>query len=211
MPVAGHQPDAIARTERQAELCQRSTIAQQLAARANLEAQAAADRYERARQLHGDAEGPSHPSVPVELQRLEEQFKANEVDILRVMQARNSLLQSQRADLDALNEVMQAAVAVTAASGVPLETLASPGLPEPEAAKPVIGDARASAFSQAEAWVAGVWSVFAKTRSCRSYGCPFLVDQPTFPGVTKHQRGAEILAAQDRALVCQVGTRPTLP
>ena len=61
--------------------------------------------------------------VPVELQRLEEQFKANEVDILRVLQARTSLLQSQRADLDAMNELMQAAVAVTAASGMPLESL----------------------------------------------------------------------------------------
>ena len=35
--------------QRQAEFFQRATIAQQLAARANLEAQAAADRYERAR------------------------------------------------------------------------------------------------------------------------------------------------------------------
>lgn len=113
--------------QRQAEFCQRATVSQQLATRAHLEAEAAADRYERARQLRGDSADTSVDSIPIELQHLEEQFIASEVDILRVMQARNSLLQSQRADLDALNEVMQAAVAVTAASGVPLELLAIPG------------------------------------------------------------------------------------
>lgn len=106
--------------QRQAELFQRAVTAQQLATRANLEAQAAADRYERARKLREES---GQSSLPVELERLEEQFKANEVDILRVMQARTSLLQSQRADLDALNELMQAAVAVTVSSGTPLETL----------------------------------------------------------------------------------------
>lgn len=115
--------------QREAELCQRATVAQQLSLRASLEAQAAADRYERARQLLVDAGESPHISVPIELQNLEELFKANEVDILRVIQARNSLLQNQRAELDAMNEIMQSAVAITAATGTPIESLAKP--PEP--------------------------------------------------------------------------------
>ena len=111
--------------QREAEYCQRVAVSQQLAMRAHLEAEAAAQRYERALTLQAESVDGSLTSVPVELQRLEEQFKANEVDILRVIQARNSLLQSQRADLDALNELMQAAVAVTAASGLPLESLST--------------------------------------------------------------------------------------
>lgn len=115
--------------QRQAEMCQRVTVAQQLATRANLEAVAAGDRYERARTLLDPSNDIPRVSVPVELQRLEEQFKANEVDFLRVIQARNSWLQSQRADLDALNEVMQSAVAITASTGIPLESLAVKGTP----------------------------------------------------------------------------------
>ncbi len=122
--------------QRQAELCQRATVSQQLATRATLEAEAAADRYERARQLRSESTESPQTSVPIELQRLEEQFLANEVDILRVMQARTSLLQSQRADLDALNELMQAAVAVTVASGVPLESLTAPATTETPSENP---------------------------------------------------------------------------
>lgn len=110
--------------QRQAELFQRATLAQQLAIRATLEAQAAANRYERARQIRLESTDVNDSSVPVELQKLEEQFRENEVDILRVIQARSSLLQKQRADLDALNELMQAAATLTAASGASLESLA---------------------------------------------------------------------------------------
>ena len=118
--------------QREAELNQRAVTSQNLATRARLEAIAAANRYERARQLmleNGDA---PHAALPVELQRLEEQFKAGEVDILRVLQARNSLLQNQRADLDALNELLQAAVAVTASTGTPLESLTVSGVLQPD-------------------------------------------------------------------------------
>lgn len=109
--------------QREAEYCQRVTTSQQLAMRAQLEAEAAADRYERARQIRDEFGDEGQTSVPKALQDLEDQFKAKEVDIQRVIQARISLLQSQRADLDALNELMQSAVAVTAASGIPLEML----------------------------------------------------------------------------------------
>ena len=109
--------------QREAELSQRAVAWQQLMTRASLEAQAAADRYERARQMLIESRDRSGNELPVELRRLEEQFKAGEVDVLRVMQARNSLIQSQRADLDTLNEVLLSATAVTAAAGVPLESL----------------------------------------------------------------------------------------
>ncbi len=111
--------------QREAELTQRAMTAQQLSQRARLEAEAAADRYERARQLVQQPDDTSHADTAIELQRLEEEFRKGEVDILRVLQARNSLLQNRRADLDALNELLQAAVAVTASSGCPLESLTS--------------------------------------------------------------------------------------
>ena len=112
--------------QREAELSQRAVAWQQLVIRAGLEAQAAGDRYERARQMLVETRDRDGHELPVELRRLEEQFKAGEVDVLRVMQARNSLIQSQRADLDTLNEVLLSATAVTAAAGVPLESLATP-------------------------------------------------------------------------------------
>ena len=117
--------------QREAEQCQRMMTSQQLATRARLEGDAAARRYERARQLMVESGGSSHDELPIELQRLEEQFKAGEVDVLRVLQARNSLLQNQRADLDTLNELMLAAVAVTATTGSPLESLIVPSVVEP--------------------------------------------------------------------------------
>ena len=70
-----------------------------------------------------DAEyDPATPS-PDELQQLEKLFEANEVDVLRVMQARNSLIQSLRVSLDARNELSQAAVDLAVATGWPLESL----------------------------------------------------------------------------------------
>ena len=120
--------------QREAEFCQRMMTSQQLSTRAQLEAEAAANRYERARRIMTETSDTSYAEFPMELQRLEEQFKAGEVDILRVLQARNSLLQNRRAELDVLNELMQAAVAVTAATGSPLEAIAvsepqNPGAP----------------------------------------------------------------------------------
>ncbi len=110
--------------QREAELNQRAMTWQQLQLRAGLEAQAAADRYERARLLWAEPNERNAADLPIELQRLEEQFKAGEVDVLRVLQARTSLIQNRRANLDVLNELLLAATAVTAATGMPLESLA---------------------------------------------------------------------------------------
>jgi len=109
--------------QREAEYQQRAVFWSQLQTRASLEAQAATDRYERARRLMDDPQFGTE-DLPVELQRLEEQFRAGEVDVVRVIQARNSLIQNRRADLDSINEIFQAATALTAAAAVPIETLA---------------------------------------------------------------------------------------
>jgi len=107
---------------REAELQQRVMAWHQLERRAGLEAEAAVDRYNRAFRLLMSFEGESS-ALPVELQKLEEQFVAGEVDILRVFQARSSLIQNRRAMLDSLNEIAQAAASVTASTGLPLESL----------------------------------------------------------------------------------------
>ena len=86
-----------------------------------MEAEAALDRYERARRLV--TEDATSDELPDELRRLETQFQAGEVDLLRVFTARTSFLQLRRARLDSLNELAQAAATVTAATGLPPQTL----------------------------------------------------------------------------------------
>lgn len=109
--------------QRQAEYTQRSAVSQQLQVRAELEARAALDRYERAHRLAVNSASAVEESLPDELRRLEEQFKAGEVDILRVVTARTSMIQFRRAQLDSLNELAQAAAAFTLATGLPPDAL----------------------------------------------------------------------------------------
>ena len=111
--------------QRSEELHQQTIAWQQLQTRAELEARAAIDRYERARLLIASTAANNGTALPMELQRLEAQFKAGEVDVLRIFQARTSLIQSRRAYLDTLNELAQSAAAVTAATGVPPQSLAT--------------------------------------------------------------------------------------
>ncbi|HLQ46710.1 MAG TPA: TolC family protein, partial [Planctomycetaceae bacterium] len=111
--------------QRSEELHQQTIAWQQLQTRAELEARAAIDRYERARQLIEDSSSANDTALPIELQRLEAQFQAGEVDVLRIFQARTSLIQSRRAYLDTLNELAQSAAALTAATGVPPQSLAT--------------------------------------------------------------------------------------
>ncbi|MBI5759037.1 MAG: TolC family protein [Planctomycetales bacterium] len=110
--------------QRHAELHQRVIAWQELQTRAELEARAALDRYERARRLIAATASDNDATLPIELQRLEQQFQAGEVDMLRVFQARTSLIQNRRAFLDTLNELAQSAAALTAATGVPVQSLA---------------------------------------------------------------------------------------
>jgi cobalt-zinc-cadmium efflux system outer membrane protein len=105
--------------QRYAELGQQATTHQQLQARAQVEAQMAMRRYRRALELLSQAEADSVEDLPAALQRLEELYRRGEVDVTRAIQARASLLQLRRTHLDSLNEVAQAAAAVTQATGLP--------------------------------------------------------------------------------------------
>lgn len=109
--------------QRIAELNQRSTVWRQLFRRANLEGEAAWQRYQLAyKGLH--ASGLEEPiEVPNALAGLERQFQAGEVDITRVVQARNSILQNQRVRLDLYNELAQASADVIIAIGLPVEDI----------------------------------------------------------------------------------------
>ncbi len=109
--------------QRSEELHQQTIAWQQLQTRAELEARAAIDRYERARQLIAASTSTNDTALPIELQKLEAQFVEGEVDVLRIFQARTSLIQSRRVFLDTLNELAQSAAAVTAATGVPPQSL----------------------------------------------------------------------------------------
>jgi len=115
-------------TQRNAELCQQTAVWQQLHLRAELEGQAAYERYKLAyRAFHGEAsDGPSE--LPRELQSLEQQLALGEVDVVRVIQARTSILQNQRARLDQLNELAQSAALLVGATGMPVELLVGQSL-----------------------------------------------------------------------------------
>ncbi len=110
--------------QRMAELNQRVTSWQQLQRRAGLEAEAAWERYAQAlAALTEDATDIGPANLPQELQSLEQRFLEGEVDIVRVVQARTSLIQNQRAQLDLHNELAQSAANLTAATGISLEEL----------------------------------------------------------------------------------------
>lgn len=109
--------------QRQAELTQRVATWQQLQGRAELEARNAFQRYQRALRIASQPAGSAQGPIFADLDKLEEQLRANEVDFLRVFTARTSLLQLRRAHLDALNELAQAAANLTAVTGIPPDAL----------------------------------------------------------------------------------------
>ena len=109
--------------QRLAEVHQRHAAWRQLHERATREAETALDRYERARQLAGDAPRDLAGEVPIELAKLEQQFLASEVDVVRLITARTSLLAARRAQLDSLNELAQSAAALAAATALPPQAL----------------------------------------------------------------------------------------
>lgn len=111
--------------QREAEFRQQLTTAEQLEVRARQDTRTALDRYEQALELYQQTSAQSNQQLPQELQKLEDEFRKGEIDILRVVQARNSLLLFRRTTLDSLNELAQAAAAMTAASGLPPAALVS--------------------------------------------------------------------------------------
>ena len=117
--------------QRVAERRQRLEVWQQAQRRAGLDAEAAFERYEMA--LAAVKEGGSADAVglPNELESLEKQFVAGEVDVVRVIQARTSIIQNRRVQLDLLNELAQSAANLTAATGLPAEQLMQAKSPNP--------------------------------------------------------------------------------
>ncbi len=109
--------------QRTVEHQQRFTAWQQAQRRAELDAEAALDRYETALLAAASDTTSTSTDLPAELEGLETQFQAGEVDVVRVVQARTSLIQNQRARLDLLNEVAQSAATLTAAAGLPVDQL----------------------------------------------------------------------------------------
>ncbi|MEQ9072082.1 MAG: TolC family protein, partial [Gimesia chilikensis] len=81
--------------------------------------QVAYELYERERGLTSN-------ELPQELQSLEKQFEIGEVDVVRIIQARTSILQNQRAHLDLVNELAQSAALLVGAAGMPLELMIVP-------------------------------------------------------------------------------------
>ncbi len=109
--------------QRTAEHHQRIVAWQQIQRRAELEASAAFDRYEQALSAIAAAEKETVEDFPSELAGLEAQFLAGEVDVVRVVQARTSLVQNQRVHLDLLNELGQAAADLIGATGIPVDQI----------------------------------------------------------------------------------------
>lgn len=105
--------------QRTAEASHQATVAQGLAAAAQVEAQTAIERYERARRLAARERTDFASMIPEQLQRVRHQFDAGLVDILYVFTIQNNLLQEHRTYLDLLNEVAQAASDLTLAAGLP--------------------------------------------------------------------------------------------
>jgi outer membrane protein, heavy metal efflux system len=105
--------------QRAAEATHQATTAQGLRAQAQVEAQTAIERYERARRLAAHERADFARTIPEQLERVRHQFDAGLVDILYVFTIQNNLLQEHRTYLDLLNEAAQAASDVTLAAGLP--------------------------------------------------------------------------------------------
>jgi cobalt-zinc-cadmium efflux system outer membrane protein len=105
--------------QRFAELRARQAALDQAQVRARLEAEAAVDRYERARKLVQRSRGVFLAELDAEVRRVENQYGAGQADLLRLFAARTAYIQGFRAQLDLLNELAQAAANVTAATGLP--------------------------------------------------------------------------------------------
>ncbi|WP_428305672.1 TolC family protein [Lacipirellula sp.] len=112
--------------QRSAELNQQSITWQQLDIRAGLEGLAASERYKQAFLALERDPAKDLFELPAELESLERQFREGEVDVVRAIQARTSMLQNQRARLDLINEAAQSAAILVGATGVPIEQLIEP-------------------------------------------------------------------------------------
>ena len=105
--------------QREAECTQRVIGLNGLRIRAQVEVQTALDRYERARVLAEKERFNLSQSLSDDLTRVKHQFDVGQADILNVFATQTALLQEQKAYLDLLNELAQAAADVTLTAGLP--------------------------------------------------------------------------------------------
>ncbi|MFQ5732432.1 MAG: TolC family protein [Planctomycetaceae bacterium] len=122
--------------QRRTELRRAQVVRNQLEVQARLDARAAIERYERARRLVEQARGDFTTSLSKALAPIESEFKAGQIDLLRVIAVRASLVQARQTYFGLLNELAQSAAAVTAATGLPARRLIlvpTPSSNEPKA------------------------------------------------------------------------------
>jgi outer membrane protein TolC len=117
--------------QRMAELSAAQIAAEQLQRKGELEIQDALDRYRRALRSTTILRQHAVEDLSKYVRQVEEQFKAGQTDMLRVYAARASLLAARRGELDALNELTQAAALVSEVTGLPPAALLSSSRPLP--------------------------------------------------------------------------------
>ncbi|HEV8066586.1 MAG TPA: TolC family protein [Planctomycetaceae bacterium] len=105
--------------QREAECTQKVIGLNALRMRARVEVQTALERYQRARNLAEKEHSNLVQSLSGDLARVKRQFDVGQADILNVFATQTSLLQEQKAYLDLLNELAQAAADVTLTAGLP--------------------------------------------------------------------------------------------
>jgi outer membrane protein TolC len=105
--------------QREAECTQKVVGLNALRMRARVEVQTALERYQRARSLAEKEHSNLVQSLSGDLARVKRQFDVGQADILNVFATQTSLLQEQKAYLDLLNELAQAAADVTLTAGLP--------------------------------------------------------------------------------------------
>ncbi len=106
-------------TQRQTEMEQQVLAYNQLKIRATNDVTTAIDRYERARRYVAESLREGQASPPQELDQVLRQYEAGLTEVLSVLTIQNNLLLEQRAQLDLLNELAQAAAVLTQATGFP--------------------------------------------------------------------------------------------
>ncbi len=109
--------------QRQAELQQQLLIASQTETRAVREIEAARERYGRARRMVARFRPDMGRSMREALRPVTDQFEAGRLTLLDVYSARISYTQARQGFVDLVNEAAQAAADITAATGLPAQSL----------------------------------------------------------------------------------------
>jgi cobalt-zinc-cadmium efflux system outer membrane protein len=108
--------------QRSAELQQQLITFRQTRTRAELQVQAATDRYSVARKYWSERSGALHTDTD-EASLATKTFEQGQATILEVLSIQDALTQEQKTELDLFHEVSQAAIDVIAALAIDPETL----------------------------------------------------------------------------------------